>query len=208
MAAIKDADGPLAEFAALRDEILQFNQQQNQMLALQLTIAGAVFGIAISHTGLAGVLMIVPVVSYSLCARYLMNALAITEIARYIRDELANRVPGGLGWESWMLSNSRESMTYSLVLIPLLVTFPGVSVAALSWALPYIYGQHVAKMIGLVILWAISAAAAVQQIVIIIRHRRYGPQVIRVGRQRLGSVARRVPDHQRRGIALHKLGRR
>jgi hypothetical protein len=70
--AAKDADGPLAEFVALRDEILQLNQQQNQMLALQLTISGAVFGIAISHAGLADILMIVPVVSYSLCARYLI----------------------------------------------------------------------------------------------------------------------------------------
>jgi len=206
--AAKDADGPLAEFVALRDEILQLNQQQNQMLALQLTISGAVFGIAISHAGLADILMIVPVVSYSLCARYLMNAISIVEIARYIREELANRVPGGLGWESWMLANSRESMSYNLVQIPLLFTFPGVSVAALSWVVPYIYSQQVPKMIGLVMLWTISAAAAVQQAVLIIRHRRYRPQVIQVDRQRLGPVARRVPSHQRRGIALYKLDRR
>jgi hypothetical protein len=206
MAAIKGADGPLAEFAALRNEILQLNQQQNQMLALQLTIAGAVFGIAISHADLAAILMIVPAVSHSPCARYLMNVISITEIARYIRDELANRVPGGLGWESWMLSNSRESMNYSLVLIPLLFTFPGVSIA-LSWVLPYIYDQHVAKMIGLMILWIVSAAAAVEQVVLIIRNRRYRPLVIQVDRQRPGPLARRGLDRKRRGMALYKLGR-
>ena len=178
------------------------------MLALQLTIAGAVFGIAISHSDVAGILMIVPVVSYSLCARYVMNSISIMEIARYIRDELAKRVPGGLGWESWMLTNSREFTAYNLVLVPLLFTFPGISVAALSWVLPYVIAQHESKMIGLIILWAISAAAAVQQVLLIIRNRRLRPQVIQVDGQRVGPAFRHAPNSRRRGVALYKLGRR
>ena len=171
MAEIKEADGPLAEFAALRAEILQLNQQQSQILGLQLTIAGAVFGIAISHAGLVGILMIVPIVSYSLCMRYLATGTAIFEIARYIRDDLTNRVPGGLRWESWLSTNSRESIVYSQV-IPLLVAFPGVSILALTWVLTYLVGQTAPKMIVLAVLWIASGVAAVQQVVLILRLRR------------------------------------
>lgn len=85
MTRIKGNDGPLAEFVALRAEILQYNQQQNQILALQLTIAEAAFGIAISYPRLAGILMIVPVISYSLCAQYLASGMSIIEIALYSR---------------------------------------------------------------------------------------------------------------------------
>jgi hypothetical protein len=171
MADVTDADGPLAEFAALRAEILQLNQQQNPVLALQLTIAGAVFGITVSHPRLIGLLIIVPVVSYSLCMRYLTNGMSIREIARYIREDLSSRVPGGLNWESWIVSNSRENTTYSLVL-PLLFTFPGTSALALSWVLTYIFNQSNPKLIGFAVLWSLSCLAAVQQVILIIRLRR------------------------------------
>jgi hypothetical protein len=166
-----ESDGPLAEFVALRAEILQLNQQQNQMLALQLTIAGAVFGVAISHPGIEGILMVVPVVSYALCMRYLTNGMSILEIARYIREELDQRVRGGLRWEAWTLANSRENITYSLI-IPLAFSFPGISLAALAWVVVYILHQSVPKMIGFLILWVVSAVAAIQQAALILRLRR------------------------------------
>jgi hypothetical protein len=164
-------DGPLAEFVALRAEILQLNQQQNQMIGLQLTIAGAVFGVAISHPGVEGILMVVPVVSYALCMRYLTNGMTILEIARYIRDELDCRVPGGLRWEAWTLTNSRENITYSLI-VPLLFSFPAISLSALAWVVVYIFHQSVPRMTGFIILWIISAIAAIQQVVLILRLRR------------------------------------
>jgi hypothetical protein len=166
-----EADGPLAEFTALRDELLQLNQQQHQIMALQLTLVGAVFGIAISRPGLAGILMIAPIVSYSLCMRHLTNGLSIFEIARYIRDDLSDRVPGGLRWESWLLEHSRESLTYGVV-IPMLLTFPGVSVVALAWTVTFPYRHGIAATIGFAVIWLISAIATVYQAVLILRIRR------------------------------------
>jgi hypothetical protein len=40
-------EGPLAEFAALRQEIIQRQATQHSVLALQLTISGAVFSFAL-----------------------------------------------------------------------------------------------------------------------------------------------------------------
>ncbi|WP_158603499.1 hypothetical protein [Micromonospora radicis] len=37
-------DGPLAEFSALREEILARIQTQHQILSLQLTVTAAIFG--------------------------------------------------------------------------------------------------------------------------------------------------------------------
>jgi hypothetical protein len=42
---------------------------QLQFLSLQLTLSGAVFGFAISRTGMTGLLLIVPFSSYLLCGR-------------------------------------------------------------------------------------------------------------------------------------------
>jgi hypothetical protein len=147
------------------------NQQQHQIMALQLTLVGAIFGIAISRPGLAGILMIVPVISYSLCMRHLTNGLSIFEIARYIRDDLSGRVPGGLRWESWLIQHGRESITYGVV-IPMVLTFPGVSVVALAWTVTFPFSHGIAAAIGLAVIWLISAVATVHQTVLILRIRR------------------------------------
>jgi hypothetical protein len=66
-------EGALAEFAALRQEIAGRSSAQQNILALQLTTSGALFGFALAKSGRAGLLLIVPVVSYLLLTRYLMR---------------------------------------------------------------------------------------------------------------------------------------
>jgi hypothetical protein len=140
-------------------------------MALQLTLVGAIFGIAISRPSTVGILMIVPVVSYSLCMRHLTNGLSIFEIARYIRDDLSDRVPGGLRWESWLIQHGRESITYGVV-IPMMLTFPGVSVVALAWTVAFPFRHSVAAATGIAVIWLISTVATVYQAVLILRIRR------------------------------------
>jgi hypothetical protein len=112
--ATSEAAGPLAEFTALRGELLQMNQQQHQITALQLTLMGAIFGIAISRPNMVGLLMIAPIIGYSLCMLHLTNGLTIFEIARYIRDDLSGRVPGAFcgkgGWYGMVGKASRTAL--------------------------------------------------------------------------------------------------
>lgn len=95
-------DGPLAEFSALREEIQARVKAQQQMLSLQLTLSGAVFGFAISQPGKTALLLIVPFSSYLLCGRLVAQHFGTLRVAKYIKEDLSDRVPGGLRWEQWL----------------------------------------------------------------------------------------------------------
>src|SRR5262245_57906006 len=84
----RDAGGAMAKFAALRSEMELRGKYQNQIVTLQITITGAVFGYVLSRTGLLPLLLIVPVSSYLLCGRYVAQHDGIRRISTYIHDEL------------------------------------------------------------------------------------------------------------------------
>jgi hypothetical protein len=96
-------EGPLAEFVALRQEIERRNVVQHALFVLQLTSAGAIFSFTLSGKAHAGFLLIIPVSAYMLCARYVEQQFGIQRAASYIKNELSDRVPGGLGWEAWQV---------------------------------------------------------------------------------------------------------
>ena len=79
----------LAEFSALRDEILQNLSMQWNTFVFQLTTTGIVFSFALTDKSRVGFLLIIPVVSYALGGRFLHGSRAIQEIGIYIRDELS-----------------------------------------------------------------------------------------------------------------------
>jgi hypothetical protein len=101
--------GPLAEFVALRTEIERRATIQWHVLALQITIAGAVFGFALSGGRREVLLLVVPLTTYMTFGRYITHAVFITMISRYINTELSPRVPGGLRWEEWRVANASEA---------------------------------------------------------------------------------------------------
>jgi hypothetical protein len=175
MGNVEGYEGPLAEFVALRGELLQYSQHQNQLFALQLTLAGAVFSFAISQPRLIGVALVVPVASYLLCLRYLTRSRLIHEMARYIQEDLSARVPGGLRWEDW-LAKRRKQTVRSGVVMPLLLTYPGVAILALSWTALYPLRQPIAAGVGLSVVWLLGACGAVHQIVLIARQ--YGGGIL------------------------------
>ena len=154
-------DGPLAEFAALRAEILQLNQQQSQVLTLQLTISGAVLSVAISRDSLRALMLVIPLVSYLLYFRFLAGSMSIYEIARYVREELSERVPGGLHWEDWLRRESRQMPIFGIV--PRLLTFPGASLIALGWSFATIFlssGMNAGERTGMATLWFLGFGGA------------------------------------------------
>jgi hypothetical protein len=152
--------GPLAEFAALRTEILQSLQMQWNIFALQLTATAALFSFSLSSPSRTGFLLILPFVTYFLSERYLAMYYAMQQLGSYIKDELSSRVPGGLHWEAWY---RQHSSPYHKPLLgwftPLPMIFPGTSVVAILWVAPYVWlGGHISdsRRITLGIAWILS----------------------------------------------------
>jgi hypothetical protein len=100
------AQAALAEFAALRSEVLQAFSMQWNTIALQLTVTGVLFSFSLTSRARTGFLLIVPMVSFILNGRCLRSERLILTVAVYIMNELSPRVPGGLRWEEWIRSRS------------------------------------------------------------------------------------------------------
>jgi hypothetical protein len=132
--------GALAEFAALRQENEGKIKTQQQMLSLQFTVSGAIFGRVISRADVTALLLVVPISSFLLAGRFVSQHYGIHRIGRYIREELDPRVVGGLGWETWIRRNPRTGRLVGWTL-PLLITFPGPALAALAWTGHFVFAR-------------------------------------------------------------------
>jgi hypothetical protein len=156
-------DGALAEFTALRQEILNRSTAQQNVLALQLSTSGALFGFALAKGSRATLLLIVPVLSYLLLTRYLMHTATISDISRYIRDELDGRVPGGLGWESyWRRQPSRLPLSWWRH--PNTMLFPGSAGLALAWTAHTVFKFDGLDQLGLTAVWLLEFAVTTYSI--------------------------------------------
>jgi hypothetical protein len=156
------SEGPLAEFAALRQELLYRAGNQSQLMSLQLTATGVVLGISATQDGARRLALLIPLISYSLYSRYIDDALGIITISTYIRDDLTGRVPGGLLWEEWLRTNVRLRSIHSRLSRAAL--FPGSSIVALVWSYDFVFGSSridgIARF-GIIALWALGLLGAV-----------------------------------------------
>lgn len=132
--------GAIAEFNALRQEIVTRVPLQHQVFVLQLTTTGAVFGLVLSEWSLVPILFILPITSYLFAASHYDTHRVITQIAAYINTQLDGKVPGGLGWESWVRKDNEGVHKFEFV-HPFLLAFPGPSVLALGVVAPYTFGS-------------------------------------------------------------------
>lgn len=173
------SEGPLAEFVALRQEIERRNVVQHGLFALQLTSAGAIFSFALSGSGRSGFLLIVPISSYMLCARYVEQQLGIQRAATYIKTELSQKIPGGLGWEAWQVKQIDFVRGSTIRRVnSLLIVFPVVGTGALIGTVdvvlrPSLLRLDLPESIGFDVLWVLGLLAAVmcvQMIWSMLRH--------------------------------------
>lgn len=156
-------DGPLAEFVALRNEIQDRVKAELQIFSLQITISGALFGFAISRPGMITLLLITPFTSYLLCGRLVAQHFGTSRIAKYITEDLSDRVPGGLRWEEWLERRQQQRPHLLGSTLPLLLAFVGASVLGLASTTGYVFahgGIAVAPRLGLVLLWLVGLATA------------------------------------------------
>src|SRR5262245_5953103 len=139
---LDESAGPLAEFAALRNEIDTSTKGQMQLFTVQLTVAGAIFGFVLSHRGLIALLLVVPISSYLLGARYINLESSMLLAGRYITENLSDRVPGGLGWEAWWRAQHRKTEGLQGWALPLWLNFPGAAMLALGWSAVLYVAEH------------------------------------------------------------------
>lgn len=126
--------GVVAEYNALRAEILQLMDIQWKVVSLFITSTGALFGFALSSPGRIPLVLIQPFSSYVLCARWMMTKKMIDRAAFYIRTQLSPRVDGGIGYEAWLSEHRQYSLRRIIRLTwssPTILLFPGLSVLAL-----------------------------------------------------------------------------
>jgi hypothetical protein len=161
-----DREMLIAEFAALRAEILQRSSLQWKIVALQLTAAGVIVSFALSSPSHTGFLLILPLISYALIARYISHFLVIQALGTYIHDVLEVRAKGELHWQTWYRAQPLSRHRILNWLNANFLVFPGTSVIALAWEAPYVWESHTSagKRVLIIIIWLIGVAVTVLSI--------------------------------------------
>jgi hypothetical protein len=166
----------LAEFEALRAEILQISNSQWSILALQLTAAGVVFSFALSSAGHIGFLLILPVITYAFTGVYVDHHFEIQQVAAYIREVLEPKLGGHLHWETWLRRNPPKLQT-RVWLHPLFLTFPAVAAVAIIWVSAYVWMSlsiPTGKRVLLIIIWFVGIFATLLSFQLIVKLFRVG----------------------------------
>ena len=158
-----DREMLLAEFAALRAEILQRSSLQWNIFALQLTAAGVIFSFALSNPSHTGFLLILPMISYALAARYISHFLVVQALGTYIHDVLEVRAKGELHWQGWYRAQPLSVHRILNWLSANFLVFSGTAVIALAWVTPYVWESHASagKRVLIIIIWLIGIAVTV-----------------------------------------------
>ena len=159
---VGESPGPLAEFAALRQEIERRSNTQQILFTLQITISGAMFSFALTGQGRSYFLLIIPISTYILTGRYVIQHYGIVYAGEYIRDVLATTVAGGLGWERWLINHRRKHLFFLEWVDPHYMAYPGVALLALTWIAPRLVldnGLSPPVKVGMISLWFLGVMA-------------------------------------------------
>ncbi len=157
--------GALAEYSALRSEITTRINLQHQVLALHMTAVSVVFSVALSGKDRWSVLLVIPFISYASSEILASLFRTVEGIAKYIDEELSPKVPGGLGWESWLIQQKPDSEVRRMT-HPYYLLFPGISIVSLvaigplAWTGRENTHQHSAYFWIVAFAWPLAAAFA------------------------------------------------
>jgi len=112
-----EREGMLAEYVALRGEILKRIELRHQYMKVSLAIAGAFLAAGVAVTK-APVALVFPLLAPFLAIGWAQNDLRVRDLAEYFREHQEQLVPG-LGWETHMqgLRESRRRRPWRLVVM-------------------------------------------------------------------------------------------
>ena len=94
----------VAEYSALRDEILKRIEFQNNILNWTFVIAGSVVTFALQSNN-AMIVLLYPPIAFGLSASWEQNNLRIRQLGVYIRKRIETRASNG-GWEQYRIDES------------------------------------------------------------------------------------------------------
>ena len=121
----------LAEYNALRDEILRRTDIQHQLISITLVAFGALVsvGLQVSQTAL----LAYPLLALFLSVVWSYNDIRIRQLGFYIRDRIENRLAGGgEGWEHAISSDSLSRSVGSRVILATRGIFWGTELLAVG----------------------------------------------------------------------------
>jgi len=95
------ADLLLAEYKALRDEILKRMEMRHQFVFWGLMATGAFFTYAAARGVPASVPLLLPVYGFSLAWGWMHNDVRIAELGEYVQTEIESRVGDVKMWQAW-----------------------------------------------------------------------------------------------------------
>jgi hypothetical protein len=128
-------DAVLAEYTALRQELEGLSGRLQSTFTLQLVATATLFSFALSDPKKGSFLLVLPIVSYALCARAMTHRYGIRDIARYISEQLSPRISGELPYEEWFEKNNSLPRFVAFT-HPYFVAFFGSSLGSLVWTIP------------------------------------------------------------------------
>ena len=110
----------LAEYSALRTDMMQRMGVRNQMVSLALVVAGTLFTLGLQKDAPATILFIYPLLGCFITGIWAHNVVFTRRIAFYIRDNIESKL-NGIKWES-----TAEKERYSLYSISGTISTSGV----------------------------------------------------------------------------------
>lgn len=135
MPVVEPKDVALAEFEALRAEMLAIRQTDNLTFSVAFTAIAAIGGFALSKQGgRLEVLLVLPVVLSGLGLLQAQNSRQIDQLAAYIRDCLWERLPvNGTRYPSWehYIAGSRR-FAHGLIARVLIFVVPSIASLAIT----------------------------------------------------------------------------
>jgi hypothetical protein len=116
-------DAALAEYNALRTELVAHSAAENAVVGLGLTGIGVVAGVAFGGSGNRHLLAIAPLVASVIILAYCGEAYRVISIGRYIRDDLwpfiQHRTSTDLpSWENSLKAGRRKTLS-GIVEVPI-----------------------------------------------------------------------------------------
>lgn len=102
----EQVEGILAEYSALRSEILKRMDMRQQMLTFTLVIAGTVLSFGVQEDISPMVLLLYPILALFLASAWMQSDTRIWDVAEYIKKHIEPNL-GGANWESYVFNKNR-----------------------------------------------------------------------------------------------------
>lgn len=164
-----EADYTIAEYNALREEILKRIEMQHQIISLTLIVAGTFFSINLQGNLNPLFNLIYPVLALFLATYWAQNGAQIVRIGNYIYENFDKHLTNGRGWENH-LRKTAYGRNFHLSLFAARGIFIGTQLITLAIFLSHFEQSYE----NIAIISAIALTALIT--LILLRNRRSGPK--------------------------------